>query len=216
VNPNKSDGMPENIVLAAEEEVESRPFTHPAHSREDLERLRGMIHQLIDTYDDPIVCDFAPGKKPICKSDPHGRHFRIYYIQPQLLFQWKPITVVGFFGHKRPNAHIQPLIKADKMFEVVFHQHPGLLSLSTVRLPSGDFGNLVLFTDPESKDAWNTSQPHYDTVSKISPPYYESIRLNNGVLPNGLGSPNDLRLMRVRYLDYSTNPPWRAVRNFET
>ena len=207
--------MSENVMLGVDELVETRPFTHPTHSKADLDRLRAMVHQLVDTYDDPVVCDFAPGKKPICKSDPQGRHFRIYYIQPQRLFRWKPITVVGFFGHKRPDADIRPLIKADKMFEEYFPEHPGLLSLSTVRLPAGDFANLVLFTDPESKDAWNTSQPHYDTVSEISPPYYESIRLNNGILPDGVDFPDELRLTQVRYLDYSTNPPWRAVRDFE-
>jgi hypothetical protein len=123
--------------------------------------------------------------------------------------------VVGFFGQKRPHADIQPLIRADKRFQEQFHHHPGLLSLSTVRLPDGDFGNLVLFTDPEAKDKWNYSQVHRELVSKISPPYYQTIRLNNGVLPDGLAAPGDLRLIRVKYLDYSENPPWRAVRRFE-
>jgi hypothetical protein len=122
--------------------------------------------------------------------------------------------VVGFFGQKRANADVQPLLKADARFEKEFEQHDGLLSLSTVRLPNGDFGNLVLFTSPEAKDQWNFGQPHYETVSKISPPYYRSIRLNNGFLPNGLASPDALELQRVKYLDYDSNPPWRAVRKF--
>jgi hypothetical protein len=122
--------------------------------------------------------------------------------------------VVGFFGQKRPAADVRPLIKADKLFEYEFNNHSGLLSLSTVRLADGDFGNLVLFTDPEAKDNWNYSDLHYQLVSEISPPYYKSVRLNNAVLPEGLAAPGDLRLTRVKYLDYNTDPPWRAVRSF--
>ena len=137
---------------------------------------------------------------------------RIYYIPPALLFDLHNLTVVGFFGQKRPNADIKPLLAADKAFEATFHDHPGLLSLSTVRLPDGDFGNLVLFTDSEAKDHWNHSPLHYQLVAEISPPYYRSIRLNNGILPNGLDAPDKLTLVRTRYIVYSSDPPWRALR----
>jgi hypothetical protein len=206
--------MPNETILGIDERIETRPFTDPENSLEDLETMRYMAHQLTDNYDDPVVCDFGPGKKPICQSDPSGRHFRIYYVQADLLFRLKNLTVVGFFGHKRPRADIRPLIQADKKFEDEFHHHPGLLSLSTVRLSNGDFGNLVLFTDPEAKDNWNYSKLHYETVSRVSPPYYKTIRLNNAVLPEGLENPENLQLIRVKYLDYQTEPHWRGVRAF--
>ena len=207
--------MSEQLILSVEERLSDRPFTHPEHSIEDLQRMQHMTRQLAETYNDPVVCDFTPGKRPVCQSDPNGRHFRIYYIRPNMLFTLKSLTVVGFFGQKRPDADIKPLLEADTRFEKEFHKHKGLLSLSTVRLPSGNFANLVLFADPESKDQWNFSQPHYDTVNKISPPYYSSIRLNNGFLPDGLASPDALELQQVKYLDYDSNPPWRAIRRFD-
>ncbi|MDX1613850.1 MAG: hypothetical protein R3300_06030 [Candidatus Promineifilaceae bacterium] len=208
--------MTEAQILTPDERLDDRPFTNPAHSRDDLAFMRKMARQLLEAYTDPLVCDFRPGQRPVCESDPQGRHFRIYYIQPELLFSSKGLTVVGFFGHKRPGADVKPLIAADKRFEEVFHEHAGLLSLSTVRLPNGDFGNLVLFTDPEAKDHWNRMPLHYDTVSRISPPYYEHIRLNNGYLPDGLDAPEELQLLRVRYIDYNESPAWRAVREFES
>jgi hypothetical protein len=122
--------------------------------------------------------------------------------------------VVGFFGHKRPRADVQPLIEADKEFEKEFNRHPGLLSLSTVRLPDGDFGNLVLFTDPESRDQWNEMPTHRDLVAKISPPYYEHIRLNNAVLPDGLDNPDSMQLLRARYQEFNNGSMWHAVRTF--
>lgn len=204
--------MAEVIVLEPNEIVKDRPFTEPSLSKFDLEMMRKMARQLIDNYDNPAVCDFLLSEKPVCQSDPQGRHFRIYYVQASKLFSMKDLTVVGFFGHKRPGADIRPLIQADKKFEKTFHEHAGLLSLSTVRMENGDFGNLVVFIDQESRDKWNQTPLHYDTVSKISPPYYHFIRLNNGIMPFGLDDPNALSLIRVKYIDYSEEPPWRAAR----
>ena len=204
--------MSKSVTLDVDEIVSERPFVNPQHSLEDLATMRFMAHQLEANYGDPVICDFGPGKKPICQSDPQGRHFRIYYVQPDLLFSLKKITVVGFFGEKRTAADVKPLISADKKFESTFNEHPGLLSLSTRRLPNGDFGNLVLFTTPEARDAWANSQLHRELVAKISPPYYRSIRLNNATLPNGLDAPDDMQLVRVKYIDYESDPPWRAVR----
>lgn len=200
------------VQLSIDDHVPGRPFTDPAHTLGDRQRLVGMIEQLVDTYDDPVVCDFAPGKRPVCQSDPQGRHFRIYYVRPDLLFRARNLVAVGFFGVKRPNADIAPLLAADRMFEPEFNRHRGLLSLSTVRIPDGNFANLVLFTDDASKDRWNTAPIHRDTVAKISPPYYRSIRLNNARLPGGLADPDGLVMETVKYLDYRSDPPWRAFR----
>jgi hypothetical protein len=206
--------MNKPAVLSPKETVPDRPFSDPEQSFKDLKTMRFMAQQLVNTYDDPVVCDFGPGKRPVCKLDKKGRFFRIYYIQPKLLFDLHDLTAVGFFGHKRPHADIKPLLDADKRFEKTFHDHPGLLSLSTVRLPDGDFANLVLFTDDDAKDRWNYSALHAQLVAEISPPYYGYIRLNNGVLPRGLDAPEELTLVRTRYIDYAVDPPWRAVREF--
>lgn len=206
--------MADSLILGPDEMVDGRPFTDPELSQYDLETMRYMAQQLLDAYDDPVVCNFLPNQKPVCQSDPQGRHFRIYYVQPHLLFGLKNLSVVGFFGHKRPGADVQPLIKADKKFEKVFHEHPGLLSLSTVRLANGDFANLVVFTNGAARDKWGQSKLHIELVTKISPPYYKSIRLNNGRMPFGLDQPDAVNLVRVKYIDYSSSPPWRATRVF--
>ena len=73
--------MSNEIVLAPDDSVDGRRFTDLDNSREDLATMRHMARQLTETYGDPVACDFAPGKRPVCQSDPKGRHFRIYYIQ---------------------------------------------------------------------------------------------------------------------------------------
>jgi len=204
-----------NIVLEGDERLDTRPFTNPNHSLEELFTMRRMAQQLVDTYADPAMCDTLTGGNIICKSDPEASQFRIYYIQSNLLFSLKAITVVGFFGQKRSGADIRPLLEADKKFVREFNNHPGLLSLSINRLPNGDYGNLVLFTDHEAMKNWNFSKLHQELVKEISPAYYKSVRLYNGILPDGLEVPDDMSLIRIKYLDYVTNPPWRAVRNLD-
>jgi hypothetical protein len=205
--------MLENIPIEAQEIVPGRPFTDPVHSQNDLRRMRMMAQQLLDRYDDPQSCNFFPGKNVVSPSDPAGRHFQIYYIQPELLFSLNNLTVVGFFGIKRPGADIEPLVRANNRMEDDFHNHPGLLSLSTVELPSKNFANLVIFSDPRAKQDWNRSTLHRDLVAEVSPPYYQSVRLNNAILPRGLAAPKKMRLTRIKYIDYTSEPHWRGVRS---
>lgn len=207
--------MGDVVRVGSDTIIPGRPFTDPDHSTGDLRTMQGMARQLVALYNDPVVCDFAPGKRPVCQSDPRGWHFRIYYVNPALLFSRRDLAVVGFFGHRRPGADIAPLVAADRRFEAQFHRHDALLSLSTVRLPDGDFANLVVFTDPAAIDTWNHSQPHHDLVRRIAPPYYQYVRLNNATLPGGAAGPATMRLLRVKYIDYDPVPPWRGVRVFE-
>jgi hypothetical protein len=53
-------------MLQGNEQLETHPFTDPKHSLSDLERMRTMAYQLVDTYEDPVVCDFVPGKRAVC------------------------------------------------------------------------------------------------------------------------------------------------------
>jgi hypothetical protein len=204
--------MTYGVQLDPEERVEGHPFSDLEHSQADLGTMRFMAHQLVNTYQDPQVCDFTMRFGPVCQSDPQGRHFRIYYLQPDRLFNLHSLAAVGFFGRKRPQADIRPLVRADKRFEHEFEHYPGLLSLSTVRVANGDFGNLVVFSDADSIARWNHNPVHRDLVAKISPPYYRSVRLNNGWLPEGLSDPDRLWIERVKYIDYTVDPPWRAER----
>lgn len=203
------------VELGAVERADGHRFSDVEHTDHDRVIMRKMAHQLVNTYEDPLVCDFTLRNGPVCQSDPQGRHFRIYYIQPARLFSDQNLAVVGFFGNKRPGADIRPLLKADKLFEAEFQHHPDLLSLSTVRLANGDFGNLVLFAQAEAISKWNNSDVHRKLVAEISPPYYLTIRLNNGWLPKGLRDPDGLRIERVKYIDYASTPYWRGVRMIE-
>jgi hypothetical protein len=55
--------MSDDNLVRVDERLAGRPFTDPEHSQEDLVMMRRMAQQLVDTYDDPVLCDFVPGGK---------------------------------------------------------------------------------------------------------------------------------------------------------
>ncbi len=81
-------------------------------------------------------------------------------------------------------------------------------------LISGNYSNLVLFAHEDAKVRWSRSKAHHQAVSALAPNYYRSIRLYNGILPQGIRHSASLRLGRVKYFDYGHDPCWRAVREF--
>jgi hypothetical protein len=52
-------------------------------------------------------------------------------------------------------------------------------------------------------------------VRDLTPHYYLSVRIYNGLLPSGLQQAGELHLTLVKYYDYQETPQWRAVRAFQ-
>ncbi len=131
------------------------------------------------------------------------------------------LAVVGFFGQRRPDADELRTHMADSVLLQEFVEHPDLLSYSSLQLPSGQWGNLVLFRRPEGLQHWSRSRFHAQAAQEISPHYYFSIRLHNGVLVGGLFGGQPIRLVRTKYYDYA-GPPlpgrpfWQAVRMYSS
>ena len=78
-------------------------------------------------------------------------------------------------------------------------------------LANGDFSNLVLLSEEEIKLKWMDGETHKHAVA-LSSGYYRSIRINNGVLPDGILQHDSLQINQVKYYDYREVPPWKALR----
>lgn len=90
-------------------------------------------------------------------------------------------------------------------------QQEGILSYSTMELDSGNYGNLVLFETPYAKEQWGTNKMH-DKAVELAPSYYESVRIYNGFLPEGILEEYRLELTLVNYFDFRSETTWRASR----
>lgn len=196
--------------------LHNRPFTHPNHIVGDVNSLRYMVDQLCMFLDVPRLC--ADRSPPLVVHQPPGDQwtYRLVVVRPDELRAGRQLTFVGFLGQRREGADKELAHQFDRMLVDEIPDYPGLLSYSTMALISGNYSNLVLFTDPSAKQQWSRSQAHAQAVNRLAPDYYHSVRLYNGFLPRGIHASRELQLERIKYYDYRDDPWWHAVREFPT
>jgi hypothetical protein len=195
--------------LARDEQVPACEFANPAHTTTDSAVLAHMLRGICELLEqDPVLV--RSGGLHFERQEPFGKH-RYVIPDPKLLLKARGLSLVGFFGQKRSGAPENyfgnlGLRLADKV-----PAYEGVLVYNTLRLPNGNFGNLVLVKNEQAKVGWLTGNTHAKAV-QISPGYYATIRIYNGRLIAGIGEPGNFKLDRVKYLDYLKDPVWRAVR----
>ena len=200
--------------LKSAEVVRDRPFTNPDHIVNDVNTLRFMVDQLcLFLENHHLYANLSP---PIIIHQPSRDNwfYRLVIARPEILLQPGELAFVGFLGHRREDANLELADEFDEILVNEIPDYPGLLSYSTMALVSGDFCNLVIFTDTSVKEQWSRSMSHEQAVRKLSPDYYVSIKLYNGNLPGGIADSRALQLTRIKYYDYQVNPRWHAVREF--
>jgi hypothetical protein len=205
----------ESIVhLEPTDILTERPFTDPTHTMADLNVLRYMSDQLSLVLGELGVSARRPRYLIWQQVEPDGRQHRIVIIRPETLRTLRPLLVVGFFGQRRQDADPTSLHPLDQILIDELPEHPGLLSYSTLALPCGNFGNLILFADRETKSHWSRSKYHAQAIA-LAPDYYSSVRIYNGLSPEGLADSQTLSLTVASYYDYQDRPMWRAMRHIQ-
>lgn len=196
-------------ILGAEDLIADRSFTHTDNIPKDRKVLVHMANQVCRIMESNF--ESLKVGKPLFVDEPDGRWHRYLIPRPIDLLQAEMIYLVGFFGQK--HAEISPDYLAeysDRLTERI-PSYPEILSYSTMALPNGDFSNLVLLSNEEIKLKWLGGETHNQAV-KWSPKYYLSLRINNGVLAQGVLKPDTLQITVVKYCDYRDSPPWKAMR----
>lgn len=207
--------MTQILTLKPTEVVLDRPFTNPDRIVNDVNALRFMVDQLCLFLENNHLNTNQPS--PIIVHQPSRDNwlYRLVIARPEIIVQPGELTFVGFLGHRREDANLELANEFDKTLINEIPDYPGLLSYSTMALVSGDFSNLVIFTDTSVKEQWSRSKAHEQAVRKLSPDYYNSIKLYNGQLPGGITDSRALQLTRIKYYDYQVQPRWHAVREFQ-
>lgn len=200
------------------EHIPERKFTHPHYTELDKRQLRYMLtrlSQVLETFHwrgNPNA--LAPVIQELVETD--GRHHRIIPIRPTLLRERNAFVIVGFFGQRRFDGDDKGVAARDEMLFDEMEQHAGLLSYSSLEMTNGDYGNCVVFTDETAKNHWGTSQIHQIAADELSPTYYESVRLYNGILLSSIMSPHRLQLTVAKYYDYRSDKLWRGERELKS
>jgi hypothetical protein len=201
-------------TLKPAEIVQDRPFTDPDRIVNDINTLRFMVDQLCLYLENGHL--YANRPPPIIVHQPSRSKwfYRLVIARPEILLQPGEMVFVGFLGHRREDANLELAGEFDEILLKEIPDYPGLLSYSTMPLVSGDYSNLVIFTDASVKEQWSQSKAHQQAVRKLSPDYYKSIKLYNGKLPRGIVDSNAMQLSRIKYFDYQVDPRWQAERVF--
>lgn len=199
-------------ILTPNEVLDSKPFTDPRYIKNDFITLRFMVDQLCLYLEKSS--DSERMSPPIVVHQPSRDRwfYRLVIAKPEQLMNSKKLAFVGFLGHRQKDADTELADEFDEILVDEIPDYPGLLCYSTMAMLSGDFSNLVVFTDPSVKQDWRNSKAHEQAVSKLAPDYYESIKLYNGQLLQGLADSDSMRLTRIKYFDYQSSPRWHAVR----
>lgn len=208
-----------NLVQLTTTAVEpERPFSDVDNSREDLAAMRYMAERLRAVLSETATAPEQAFPLTIELTHDDRRQLRIVINQWSALTDGEDIQVVGFFGQRR--EEVDPMIDADKDTiddELIqeFPSYPGVLSYSSLEMPSGEYGNLVLLRGAEAAGHWMTSARHSYATRVIAPKFYCTIRLHNAAIAGGLGSNNDIVMQRTKYYDFRGDWPWLAVREYD-
>jgi hypothetical protein len=198
-------------ALGKLELIPERPFTHTDHVSKDREVLVHMAKQARSVLEKHT--ETLGENETVFIEEQDERYHRFFVTRPGTLSQARDLYLVGFFSHKQERAAADHFGDLDDQLVKQIPTYQKILSYSTMALPNGDFGNLVLLTDEETKLKWMQGEIHNQAIA-LAPGYYQFVRINNGVLPDGVLQPDALQITQVKYYDYEEDPPWKAVRKF--
>jgi hypothetical protein len=201
-------------VLAPGAEVADRPFTALERTVEDLRVMDQMLVRL-RRHVAEVVIPSGDGSRDDRLTDPDGSQLKIAIPDVREAIAPRDLVAVGFFGQARMGVDHAPIIDLESALIADLAAHPGLLVYQNLFWPGVGWGNLVLFDGWESKDRWGRDDPRHIDAVRRSPTHYHSIRLHNGTIAGGLPGLGGVLLVRTRYLDFSVDPPWRAVRELD-
>ena len=199
-------------VLAADQSVARRPFTSIALYNRDLGTLSYLLEDLRS-----LLAQMATGEMTVIPYQTnewqvHGLKRRAIVTNAMGLYNRRTVCVVGFFGERHVEKDHTALEEANAEIVLEFRNFPGILSYSSMELPDGNWANLVLHDIPEVREYWRASERHARAAQELSPQYYRTVRIHNGILPGGLMSGRAMVVERTKFWDYRNPRVWKAVR----
>jgi hypothetical protein len=201
------------VHLGPDELVPERTFTDPAHTEREAELMRDALEEL-RTRAAAWVGEDRRGVV-LRERDEDGHRHLIVVPDTRALLEADGLTAVGFFGHPREGVDHTILFELEDELVAGMEAYAdaGLVTYYDVELPKSRYGNLVLFGTPEIPPEWVADAVHRRAV-EISPRHYYDVRLHKGRVAGRLLDGCVLTIERTKYLDFTGDDEWRALRRF--
>lgn len=189
-----------------------RPFAAIEQTADDLAVMERMLRRLRRHVATVAAQGSARRRDDRVRDPDDGGQHRIVIPNVARATRSRDLAAVGFFGQARMDVDHAPIVDLESALleDMVGDGSP--LVYHNVYWPGVGWGNVVLFADGITKDTWGRGDARHAAAIALAPLHYHSIRLHNGVVPGGLPGTEGIRLLRTKYLDFSEDPPWRAVR----
>lgn len=190
------------VSLLPGEAASGREFTHPARSLEDLATLAEIRASLAGRMGSGLV-----GGSWTEKDDLH------WLVVPDVrrLVESRPTFGVGFFGQAHKNVDHRVIVALERTLLARASGFPGLLTYYNVRIPGGQWGNLVLFATADDPASVRSDPAHLDALA-ITADHYRSVRLHRLRFADGALGEAPPSVESTLLIDFAETPPWRAVR----
>jgi len=147
----------------------------------------------------------APTQQPytLYLPEPDGRQHRVVVLNESTLRIGGQLPFVGFFGRKRASVDADMLDALDAELIEELWRNPYMLSYSSLELPDGSWGNLVIMGSPQGAVDWAGSARHAHAAYTIAPACYLTIRLHSGVITLNGPAHGELQIRRTKHFDYA-------------
>ncbi|MGH8928476.1 MAG: hypothetical protein ACRDWH_09010 [Acidimicrobiia bacterium] len=203
-------------VLSSDQSVARRPFTSPGLYPRDLAILGYMLEDLR-----ALLVKMDAGKPSIVAYQPiewlvHDLKRRVVIGDSMSLHNRRQAHLVGFFGERHLDRDSAPLEEANLEIVLELRNYPGILSYSSMELVDGNWANLVLHNVAADRETWRASEAHARVARELSPQFYRTVRIHNGILPDGVMGSRSIVVERTKYWDYGSKTVWHAVRELAT
>lgn len=194
-------------LLGPSHEPQLPHFSRPDQTALDADLLNHMLRELAAALNTPApVSDGRPAD---------GR--RLFLFHPDALLEPGPLAFVGFRGERQTD--VTPDVEsAVHALDAALIDHiqdggmPGVLGYSCWQLDDGNWINLVVVRGLAEIAGWHRHALHRQASAQWSHRYYTSVRLHNGLLPEGVGG--TLTVSSTKYFDFRSAPLWAAQRIF--
>lgn len=200
------------LLLQPDELVEGRMFAHPDHISSDRSTLCLLVRDVQRRLRS------ATGAVETWEPSPEQWYRHVIIPRPETFPSHGRLSVVGFFGRRRDTVAIETARAVQDLsteLEGRLSEFTAVLSYTTHLLVDElNYANLVVFESPEAIATWRDIAPHSTAAGPVSRDYYDFVRIYQGTVDAAqMANEGAVRLEKVKYWDYRSDPTWTAHRD---